>query len=154
MKKLRLSAIMLLAALCMDFAGAQEWTGGLSFPSFTDTADPNGWRSWICLANPYNGPADYDLGIYDQSGNYIGGKYGRLAAASSIFIRPRNLVGYDCLGSAVVVYDIPLTGILEKTRNNNQMTNSYSAVRLEYQIRTSSEYAASNMTIANGINPS
>jgi len=154
MKKLKLSAIMLLAALCMDFAGAQDWTSGLSYPSFTDTADPNGWRSWICLANPYNGPADYNLEIWDQSGNYIGGKYGHLAALSSIFIRPRNIVGYDCSGSATVVSTIPLTGILEKTRNNNQMTNSYSADRLEYQILTSSGYASSGMIIGNGTNPS
>ena len=154
MKKLRLSAIMLLAALCMDFAGAQEWTGGLSFPSFTDTADPNGWRSWICLANPWSGPSDYQLEIYNKDGTYIGGSTGRLQAVSSIFIRPRNLVGYDCSGSAIVIYTLPLTGILEKTKNNNQMTNSYNADRLEYQIVTSSGYAASNMTIGNGINPS
>ena len=145
MKKLRLYIILLLAFLCTGFAGAQTWTDGLSFPSFTDTTDPNSWRSWICLANPWSGPSDYQLEIYNQDGIYIGGSTGRLQAVSSIFIRPRNLVGYDCAGSAVVISTIPLTGILEKTRNNNQMTNSYSADRMPYEIPLNAEHNNKNI---------
>ena len=70
-----------------------------------------------------------------------------MQALSSIFIRPRNLVGYDCAGSAVVVSTIPLTGILEKTRNNNQMTNSYSADRMPYEIPVNAEYNNKNITM-------
>lgn len=81
---------------------------------------------------------------------YIGGNTGRLQAVSSIFIRPRNLVGYDCTGSAVVISTIPLTGILEKTRNNNQMTNSYSADRLDYQIIIDAEYNNKNIKLGTG----
>lgn len=145
MKKLRLYIILILAFLCIGFAGAQTWTHGLSFPSFTDTTDPNGWRSWICFANPYGYPADYKLEIYNQNGICIGGSTGRLPAVGSIFIRPRNLVGYDCAGSAVVVSTMPFTGILEKTRNSNQMTNSYSAEMLAFEYVMNAGYNNKNI---------
>lgn len=149
MRLLKISLAILLAALCIGLSGAQTWTGGISFPSFTDTTDPNSWRSWICLANPYNGLADYSLGIWDKNGYYIGGKNGQMPAQSSLFIRPRDIVGYDCAGSAVLVSTIPITGILEKTRNNNQMTNAYIADRMDYEIPSSSRYNAENITLGN-----
>jgi len=72
-----------------------------------------------------------------------------LPATGSLFIRPRNIVGYDCAGSAVVVSTIPLTGILEKTRNNNQMTNSYSADRMDFEITPSSIDIAKSIKLGN-----
>ena len=149
---MRLSKIfiaILLAVLCVGLSGAQTWTSGLSFPSFTDTTDPNGWRSWICIANPYDAPVDYELTIWDHNGVFLGGISGQLPASGSFFIRPRNIVGRDCVGSAAVVSNIPITGILEKTRKNNQMTNSYSADRLDYEVITSSRGITQKMTLGN-----
>lgn len=149
MRKLKLLTVILLAALCLNLASAQTWTSAISFPSFTDTTDPNSWRSWICLANPYSSPTDYNIDIWDQNGGHIGSKTGNLPALSSIFIRPRNIVGYDCAGSATVVSTIPISGVLEKTRNNNQMTNSYNGERMDYEILTGTRSLAKNITIGN-----
>ena len=56
----------------------------------------------------------------------------------SYFVRPRNIVGSDCSGGAFVLSDLPIAGVLEKTRNNNQMTNAYNAVLFDLRPTTQS----------------
>lgn len=95
------------------------------FPSFTDTSATENWRSWICITNPWNQIAYAAIYINNLNGDEIGSQNVQLFPGSTYFARPKNIVGYDCSGSAFVLSDIPLIGIMEKTRNNNQMTNAY-----------------------------
>lgn len=110
----------------------------IPYPSYTDSTAIESWRSWICITNPWDQTAYATIYIYNQDGNYLGEQKRVLSPGASYFVRPRNIVGYDCSGSAAVISDTPLFGILEKTRNNNQMTNAYSASLWELRPATQS----------------
>gem|GEM_PF-2622764 len=120
------------------------------FPSFTDTTAIENWRSWVCITNPWNQIANGRIYIYNQYGISIGEQPVTLYPGASYFVRPRNIVGYDCSGSAAVLSDIPVVGMLEKSRNNNQMTNAYNGffwdLRPEAQSSSQSWSAIPQMT--------
>lgn len=99
----------------------------LYYPDFTDTTNPDSWRSWLVLQNPTASAASIDLEIRSQSGSllYTGSK--SIPAQGVSAIRPRNLVGADCAGSVVVTSDKLIAGTCQMTRNNNVMCMSYGA---------------------------
>jgi len=108
------------------------------FPSFTDTSATENWRSWICITNPWNQIANAAIYINNLNGEEIGSQNVQLFPGSTYFARPKNIVGYDCSGSAAVLSDAPIVGILEKTRNNNQMTSAYNGLIFDLRVRDES----------------
>lgn len=135
MKLMAISSLIALS-ICSFVAAGQGFDENylLVFPSFTDTVDSNNWRSWVCINNPWNSIASATIYINDENGNGLGSQYVVLMPGASYFVRPRNIVGFDCRGAVFVISDNPIAGILEKTRNNNQMTNSYSAPLYDLQV--------------------
>lgn len=121
--------ILFIFALCTFLPSASGQTFErnfmIVFPSFTDTSATENWRSWICITNPWNQIAYAAIYINNLNGDEIGSQNVQLSPGSTYFARPKNIVGYDCSGSAAVLSDAPIVGILEKTRNNNQMTSAY-----------------------------
>jgi len=97
----------------------------LVFPSFTDSDNSNSWRSWICISNPWIDEAHVYLDLRDLNGVPIGNTTISIPSANSVSLRPKSIVGHDCSGNAAVVSDVGIVGILEKTRNTNQMTSAY-----------------------------
>ena len=142
MKIIMSMMILFIFAICtfLPLASGQMFEENfmIVFPSFTDTSATENWRSWICITNPWIVPANAAIYIYGQNGNYLGEQHITLNPAASYFVRPRNIVGYDCSGSALVLSDIPLIGILEKTRNNNQMTSAYNGLIFDLRVRDES----------------
>lgn len=121
--------ILFIFAICtfLPLASGQTFEENfmIVFPSYTDTSATENWRSWICITNPWIVPANAAIYINSQNGDSLGEQQITLNSGASYFVRPRNIVGYDCSGSALVLSDTPLIGIMEKTRNNNQMTSVY-----------------------------
>lgn len=111
----------------------------ISYPSYTDSTAIESWRSWICITNTWDQVAYATVFINNLKGDSLGQQSVVLYPGASYFVRPRNIVGYDCSGSAAVLSDTPLSGILEKTRNNNQMTNAYSAFFWDLRPATQSQ---------------
>jgi hypothetical protein len=99
----------------------------MSYPDFTDTANPDGWRSWLVLQNTASTAANINLEIRSRAGDQLYSGNQLIPAHGVAAIRPRNLVGFDCTGSAVVTSDQPLVGTCQITRNNNLMCMSYTA---------------------------
>jgi len=100
----------------------------LNYPDFTDTANPDGWRSWLVLQNPAAADASITLEIRSREGDLLYRGDQIIPAYGVNAIRPRNLVGSDCAGSAVVTSDQPLVGTCQITRNSNEMCMSYTAI--------------------------
>lgn len=100
----------------------------LYYPDFTDTTNPDSWRSWFVMQNPATATANVHIVIKSRLGEvlYSGGT--TIPAGGVGAIRPRSLVGSDCTGSAVITSDQTLKGTCQITRNNNQMCMSYNAI--------------------------
>ena len=113
--------------MCMSYNAMDQVSTTLSYPDFTDTANPDGWRSWLVLQNPASTAANINLVIRSRAGDQLYSGSQLIPAHGVAAIRPRNLVGFDCTGSAVVTSDQPLVGTCQITRNNNLMCMSYTA---------------------------
>jgi hypothetical protein len=111
----------------MSYNALHRGSLGLHFPDFTDTADPDSWRSWLVLQNPTATAANIHLEIRSQAGNLLHSGSQVIPAHNVATIRPRSLVGVDCSGSAIVTSDQLITGTCQITRNNNVMCMSYTA---------------------------
>ncbi|MFZ3314089.1 MAG: SBBP repeat-containing protein, partial [Methanothrix sp.] len=116
--------------MCMSYNALDQVSTTLSYPDFTDTANPDGWRSWLVLQNPASTAANINLEIRSRAGDQLYSGSQLIPAHGVAAIRPRNLVGSDCTGSAVVTADQPLVGTCQITRNNNLMCMSYTAASL------------------------
>ena len=114
--------------MCMSYNALDHGSKVLYYPDFTDTANADSWRSWFVLQNPTNFPASINLDIRSRSGDLLYSGEQVIPAYGVNAIRPRNLVGSDCAGSAVVTSDQPLVGTCQITRNNNLMCMSYTAI--------------------------
>jgi len=103
----------------------------LYYSDFTDSSDPNSWMSWFVIQNPTPKTANAYIVIMSRSGAvlYTGGM--TIPPRGSNAIRPRNLVEADCVGSAIITSDQPLTAICNTTSNSNNQCLAYNAVRLE-----------------------
>jgi len=113
--------------MCMSYNALDHGALELYYPDFTDTTNPEGWRSWLVLQNPNAYAASIYLEIRSQSGSLLYSGSQSIPAQGVSAIRPRNLVGADCSGSAVVISDKLIAGTCQITRNNNQMCMSYGA---------------------------
>jgi len=113
--------------MCMSYNAMDQVSTTLSYPDFTDTANPDGWRSWLVLQNPASTAVNINLEIRSRAGDQLYSGSQLIPAHGVAAIRPRNLVGSDCTGSAVVTSDQPLVGTCQITRNNNLMCMSYTA---------------------------
>ena len=114
--------------MCMSYNALDQSSTVLNYPDFTDTANPDGWRSWLVLQNPTAADASITLEIRSREGDLLYGGDQIIPAHGVNAIRPRNLVGSDCAGSAVVTSDQPLVGTCQITRNSNEMCMSYTAI--------------------------
>ena len=114
--------------MCMSYNALDQSSTVLNYPDFTDTANPDGWRSWLVLQNPTAADASITLEIRSREGDLLYGGDQIIPAHRVNAIRPRSLVGSDCSGSAVVTSDQPLVGTCQITRNNNLMCMSYTAI--------------------------
>ena len=99
----------------------------LYYPDFTDTTNPDSWRSWLVIQNPTAAAVSVNLDIRSRAGDllYSGSKV--IPAHGVAAIRPRDLVGADCSGSVMVTSDQPIVGTCQISRNNNLMCMSYTA---------------------------
>mgnify|MGYP000969587249 FL=1 len=113
--------------MCMSYNAMDQVSTTLSYPDFTDTANPDGWRSWLVLQNPASTAANINLEIRSRAGDQLYSGSQLIPSHGVAAIRPRNLVGSDSTGSAVVTSDQPLVGTCQITRNNNLMCMSYTA---------------------------
>jgi len=113
--------------MCMSFNALLQGSTTLFYPDFTDTANPDSWRSWLLLQNPADYAANAALEIKSREGGLLYSGIQVIPAHGVSAIRPRNLVGADCSGSVVVASDQPLAGVCQINRNNNLMCMSYSA---------------------------
>ncbi len=114
--------------MCMSYGAIDQGSNQLFYPDFTDTTNPDNWRSWLMLQNPSDEPANIQLELRDRAGvlRYSGSR--TIPANGVAAIRPRNLAGVEFAGSAVVTSDRPIAGACEINRNNNDMCMSYSAI--------------------------
>ncbi len=114
--------------MCMSYNAIDHGSNQLYYPDFTDTFNPDGWRSLFVLQNPSGFPANLNLEIRSRAGDLLYQGTATIPARGVITIRPRNLLGFDCAGSAVIVSDQLLAGTCQITRNNNEMCMSYNAI--------------------------
>jgi len=112
--------------MCMSYNALDQGSTALYYPDFTDTTNPNSWRSWLVLQNPTASAANITLEIRSRAGELLYSGAQVISAHEVNAIRPRNLAGSDCSGSVVVTSDQPIMGTCQITRNNNLMCMSYS----------------------------
>gem|GEM_PF-6914877 len=113
--------------MCMSYNALDQGSRVLHYPDFTDTADPESWRSWLVLQNPADTGANITLDIRSRAGDLLYSGSQAIPAHGVAAIRPRSLVGYDCAGSVRVTSDLPIMGTCQITRNKNVMCMSYTA---------------------------
>jgi len=114
--------------MCMSYNALDQGSRVLHYPDFTDTANPESWRSWLVIQNPAAASANITLQIRSRSGDLIYSGNQSIPAHGASAIRPKSLVGSDCTGSVTVTSDLPLMGTCQITRNNNLMCMSYTAI--------------------------
>ena len=114
--------------MCMSYTASDHGSTALYYPDFTDTANPDGWRSWLVLQNPSDAPANLNYEIRSRAGDILYAGSDIIPAHGVNAVRPRNLAGADCSGSVVVNSDQPIVGTCQITRNSNQMCMSYNAL--------------------------
>ena len=100
----------------------------LYYPDFTDTVNPDSWRSWLVVQNPSASVANVTLSIWSRSGELLFDDALSVMPRGVSAIRPRNLVGSDCSGSAVLTSEQPIMGTCQISRNSNEMCMSYNAL--------------------------
>ena len=99
----------------------------LYYPDLTDTADSNGLRSAMVLQNPSNNSAAINLTVLSRDSTKLYSGSSTIPAHGTSSLRPRDLVGTDCAGSAIITSDLPIKGICQLTRNDNQISTIYNA---------------------------
>jgi len=114
--------------MCMSYTAVNHGSAALYYPDFTDTTNPEGWRSWLVLQNPGASQASINLEIRSRAGDLLYSGSQSIPAWGVSAIRPRNLVGADVAGSVVVTSNQPIVGTCQITRNSNQMCMSYNAL--------------------------
>lgn len=57
--------------MCMSYNAMDQVSTTLSYPDFTDTANPDGWRSWLVLQNPTAADANITLEIRSREGDLL-----------------------------------------------------------------------------------
>ena len=102
----------------------------LSYTDFTDTTNPDSWRSWLVLQNPTGKAANIHLEIYSRSGDLLYHGDGTIPAHGVYAARPSSLIGSDCSGSTIVTSDQPIIGTCQVNRNSNEMCMEYNAILL------------------------
>ena len=115
--------------MCMGYNALDHGSTTLYYPDFTDTANPDSWRSWLVLQNPGTSQASINLKIRSRTGILLYSGSLTIPAHGAKAIRPRNLAGGDCAGSVAITSDRPIVGTCQITRNNNLMCMSYTATR-------------------------
>jgi len=100
----------------------------LYYPDFTDTTDSNNWRSWVIVKNPTTSTANIDLDIRSRTGVMLYSGNSAIPAKAVYAFRPKDLVGSDCSGSAVITSDQPIAGTCQMTSNINKLTIGYNAL--------------------------
>ena len=113
-------------AAFIEISGEGKWH--LYYPDFTDTGDPNSWRSWLMIQNPADEAANIQLELRDRTGGLLYEGSQIIPANGVATIRPLHLAGGEFAGSAVVTSDKPIAGACEINRNNNLMCMSYNAI--------------------------
>ena len=79
--------------MCMSYNALDQGSTALYYPDFTDTANPNSWRSWLVLQNPTASAANITLEIRSRAGDLLYSGSQVIPAHGVNAIRPRNLVG-------------------------------------------------------------
>jgi len=115
--------------MCMSYNALDQASTMLSYPDFTDTTNPDSWRSWLVLQNPAASAANITLEIRSRAGDLLYTGLQSIPAHGVAAVRPRSLVGSDCTGSVFVTSDQPIVGTCQISRNNNLMCMSYTATR-------------------------
>ena len=126
--------------MCMSYNAIDHGSNQLFYPDFTDTGDPDSWRSWLMIQNPADQAAAISLELRDRAGGLLYAGSQTIPANGVATIRPRHLSGGEFAGSAVVTSDKPIAGTCEINRNNNLMCMSYNAIdhgSNQHSIRTS-----------------
>ncbi len=113
--------------MSMEYNALDSGATTLYYPDFTDTANPDSWRSWLVVQNPTSLAANIQLEIRSREGSVLFTGSQAIPAHGAAAIRPRNLVGSDCAGSATITSEQPLIGTCQITRNSNKMCMSYTA---------------------------
>jgi hypothetical protein len=113
--------------MCMSYNALDQGSNTLYYPDFTDTANPDSWRSLLDIQNPTASAANITLEIRSRAGDLLYSGAQIIPAHGVNAIRPRNLAGSDCSGSVVVSSDQPIMGTCQITRNDNSTSMSYSA---------------------------
>ncbi|WP_348304063.1 SBBP repeat-containing protein [Methanothrix sp.] len=113
--------------MCMSYKAIDHGSNQLFYPDFTDTANPNGWRSLFVLQNPDGFPSNLNIEIRSRAGDLLYQGAATIPANGVITIRPMNLAGFDTAGSASIVSDRPIMGTCQINRNNNEMCMIYKA---------------------------
>ncbi|HON34707.1 MAG TPA: glycosyl hydrolase [Methanothrix sp.] len=114
--------------MCMSYTASDRGSNMLYYPDFTDTANPDSWRSWLVVQNPSGSPANVDLKIRSREGILLFSGSQVIPAHGVGAIRPRTIAGADCAGSVVVTSNQPIVGTCQITRNSNEMCMSYNAL--------------------------
>jgi hypothetical protein len=114
--------------MCMSYTAFSEGSSTLYYPDFTDTNNPSSWRSWFVIQNPSASTANIDIVLRSRSGTLLYSGSSTIPAHGASAIRPRNLVGSDCAGTAIISSDQQIMGTCQINRNNNDMCMSYRAL--------------------------
>jgi hypothetical protein len=114
--------------MCMSYTAFSEGSSTLYYPDFTDTNDPSSWRSWFVIQNPSASTANIDIELRSRSGTLLYSGSSTIPAHGASAIRPRNLAGWDCAGTAIISSDQRIMGTCQINRNNNDMCMSYRAL--------------------------
>jgi hypothetical protein len=114
--------------MCMSYNALDHGSATLYYPDFTDTADPNSWRSLLVLQNPWVYPANLTYEIRSRAGDILYTGNDTIIPYGVSAIGPRNLIGSDCSGSVIITSDLPIMGSCQITRNSNEMCMSYNAL--------------------------
>jgi hypothetical protein len=114
--------------ICMSYTAFSEGSSTLYYPDFTDTNNPSSWRSGFVIQNPSASTANIDIELRSRSGTLLYSGSSTIPAHAASAIRPRNLVGSDCAGTAIISSDQQIMGTCQINRNNNDMCMSYRAL--------------------------
>jgi len=115
--------------MCMNYEATTGAMAQLYFPDLTDSTSAFNWRSYIVIQNTDNASTNVTIELRDRNGTLRYPIINRSISAHGVFAdRPRNLLGSDFTGSAIVTSHWgPLVGSGQIIRNDNDMCMSYIA---------------------------